>query len=358
MSRDFRIFLTVFIFILVLTGVIAAFYFLSASKVENVMLRAGEKYQFGDVQDVKSGIEMYSSVINNRQNPKEKVAEAALKAADGYLLLAEKTKDPSKLDIAKQKYRDVIVNYAETAFASQAYLRIAHVNMMQGNYDTALAELDMIITKFADPVVISEVYNQKGEIYFAIGYYDKALYYFNRNENMNSELAVLGRAKTYLKMGNTPKAIEIYEDFMKFNPQSSVIRTVQNNYLELVYNYAFNLYTAKDNMASVGYFRRIIAHFPENAKVENSWYWIGECYYDIKDYPNAVDAFNKVLENRKSLNKDPDALLKLGYCYFEQGDYYKALKQFDSLVDNYPDSKLVGKAQKWREQTMREIKYQ
>ncbi len=358
MSKDFKVFLTVFIFILVLTGVIAAFYFLSASRVENVMTRAGEKYQFGDVQDVKTGIEMYSSIMNNRQNSREKIAEAAFKAADGYMLLSEKTKDPAKMDIARQKYRDIIVNYADTVYAGQSFLRVAHINMLQGNYDTALAELDMILTKFTDPVIISDVYNQKAEIYFSIGYYDKALYYFNRNENMNSELAVLGRAKTYLKMGNTPKAIDIYEDFIKYNAHNPIVKSVSAKYLELVYNYAFNLYSAKDNLAAVSYFTRLIGQFPENPKVENAWYWIGECYYDLKDYSRSIEAFNKVLENRRSFVKDPDALLKMGFCYFEQADYYRALKQFDAILDNFPDSRLVVKAQKWKDQTMREIKYQ
>ena len=358
MSRDFKVFLTVFIFILVLTGVIAAFYFLSANRIDSVMSQAGEKYQFGDVQDVKSGIEMYSSVVNNKQNPKDKVAEAAFKAADGFMLLSEKTKDPAKLDIALTKYRDLINNYKDSEFATKSYLRIAHINMLQGNYDTALVDLDVILTRFSNPAVVSEVYNQKGEIYFAIRDFDKALYYFNRNENMSSEYAVLGRARTYLKMGNTPKAIDIYDDFMKFNANSQSIKNVQTIYQDLVYNYAFNLYLAKDYPGAIGYFRKLIKMFPESPKVENSYYWIGECYYDTKDYSNAVISFNAVLENRKSTSKDPDALLKLGLCAFEQGDYYTALKHFNDIIDNYPTHNLYGKAVKWKEQTVREIKYQ
>ena len=358
MSKDLRIFLAVFIAILVFAGIAGAFYFLTTNNTDRTLARAAEQYRLGDVDNIKNGIVIYSGIINDKQSMKDSVVQALYKSAEGYMLLYDKTKDAAKLDTALASYRRLINTYPETEPGRKAYLQIAHINLLEGNYDTAINDLDNIISKFSDPNMTSDAFNEKGEVYFEIGDYDKAVYYFSRKENLNSEYGMLGRAKSYIKAGNTEKGLDIYEDFMKFQGNSRFLPWVQNVFLDTTYNYAYNLYLAKDYIRAVKYFAKIAELFPRNGKTENCLYWIGECYYDRKDYDNAIASFTSVLDNRNSALKDPDALLKLGLCYFEMGNYYKAVKYFDNLIDDFPESRLYKKAVSWKEQAVREIKYQ
>lgn len=355
MSRDLRTVITILIVLFVMGGAVLLVLFLGADHTTQRMASAEEKYKLGDVKD---GIEIYAALISSRQSSKDTVIEAMYKSAEGYMLLWLETEDLSKLNIARAKFKNLTIEYPDSLYAKRSFLKLAHIHMLEGNYDIALSDLDVIISKFTDPAIISEAYNEKGEVYFSIGDYERAIWHFSRRENMNSEHAMLGRAKSYMKTGDIEKSLDIYEDFMKYNSFSAYIREVRDIYLNTAYNYAFNQYKSGNLHSGIKYFGKIIELFPQEPKVENAWYWTGECYYDRKDYGNAISSFEEVLDNRASDLKDPDALLKLGLCFFETGDYYKALKFFENILDHYPSHRLSRKAQTWREQTIREIKYQ
>jgi len=358
MSNELRIILVVLIIVLILASLGTAVWLLFNNRLDQTIARAEEKYRLGDINDIKDGIEIYTSLVNNKQIPQDIAAEALLRSAEGYILLWQKTKDPSKLEVAQIRLKSVGEKFPLSSQARKAILLSARVNFLQGNYDVALSELDDALSKFSDPYIITEALNQKGEIYYAIGDYEKAIWNYSRPQNMNSEQAILGKARAYLKMDKIEKAIDLYLDFLKYNPQSVFVKDVRKTVLELMYNYAFNMYNSKDYRTAVKYFDMIVNLFPDDPKAENSYYWIAECFYDRRDWDEALSYFGKVLENRSSTAKDPDALFKLGMCWFELKDYYKALKYFEELLDKFPESRLVPKAQAWKEQTIREIKYQ
>lgn len=358
MSREVKFLLVFLVILLILLGVGGTIYFVFSGHADSTLNRANEKYTFGDVEDIKNGIELYASLANKKESSKSTVVEARYKSAEGYLLLWKKTGDISKLEVASVRFKKLISDYPESSYSRLAYLQIAHINLLEGNYDTALADLDVILTKFSDPKVVSEAYNAKGDVYYAIGDYDNAIYYYSRKENINSEYAMAHKGQAYIKLGRIEKALDVYEDFLKFYKLSPYTSFVKKAYLTTAYNYAFNQYKQNSYNKAVEYFQKIIDLFPDNPKVENAYYWIGECYYDQKNYASAIESFSDVLENRTSAAKDPDALLKLGLCYFEQDDFYKALKYFNNIMDNYPNSRLYEKAKSWKAQTVREIKYQ
>jgi tol-pal system protein YbgF len=358
MSTELKVILIVLIVLLIIGGAGTAVWLLFNTRTDQVLARAEEKYRLGDVSDIKEGIETYTALFQNRQTPADVAAEALYRSAEGYVLLWQKTRDPSRLVVAQERLKAVGEKYPLSAQARKALLLEARVNFLQDNYDTALAELDDVISKFSDPYVITEALNQKGEIYYAIGDYEKSVGSYSRKENMNSEQAVLGRARAFLKMGLTEKAIDLYADFLKYNPQSPYAKDVRATVLDVMYNYAFNMYQSRDQRTAVRYFDMITELFPDDPKAENALYWIGECYYDRKDYDGAIASFGEVIDHRSSAAKDPDALFKLGMCWFELKDYYKSLKYFEMLLDQFPENRLASKAQTWKDQAIREIKYE
>ena len=78
---------------------------------------------------------------------------------------------------------------------------------------------------------------------------------------------------------------------------------------------------------------------------DNCQYWIGECYYALKNYDQAIVEFEKVFRYSNS-NKSDDALLKLGLTYLRLNKPAAAKSQFELLIANHPRSEFVDLAQR------------
>jgi len=83
-------------------------------------------------------------------------------------------------------------------------------------------------------------------------------------------------------------------------------------------------------------FRDFLRAFPSHDLADNAQYWLGECYYDHKDYTSAVREFRRVIERYPNGNKVPDALLKVGYSYLALGSMEAGRQTLAQLQRSYP----------------------
>ncbi len=83
-------------------------------------------------------------------------------------------------------------------------------------------------------------------------------------------------------------------------------------------------------------FREFVRTHPNHDLADNSQYWLGECFYDRKDYASAVREFRRVIERYPSGNKVPDALLKVGFSYLSLGSIEAGRQTLVQLVRSYP----------------------
>lgn len=83
-------------------------------------------------------------------------------------------------------------------------------------------------------------------------------------------------------------------------------------------------------------FRELIRRFPSHDLADNAQYWLGECYYDRKDYTQAVREFRRVIEHHPNGNKVPDALLKVGFSYLALGSVEAGRQTLSQLERSYP----------------------
>jgi tol-pal system protein YbgF len=83
-------------------------------------------------------------------------------------------------------------------------------------------------------------------------------------------------------------------------------------------------------------FREFVHAYPNHDLADNSQYWLGECFYDRKDYASAVREFRKVIEHYPSGNKVPDALLKVGFSYLSLGSTDAGRQTLSQLQRSYP----------------------
>ncbi|MFQ6608900.1 MAG: tol-pal system protein YbgF, partial [Fidelibacterota bacterium] len=82
---------------------------------------------------------------------------------------------------------------------------------------------------------------------------------------------------------------------------------------------------------------------------DNSQYWLGECYYSLKNYKRAILEFEKVMQFSKS-DKQDDSMLKLGLCFMKIGNNQRARAEFRDLLELFPNSEYSQRAQQYLRQ--------
>lgn len=115
---------------------------------------------------------------------------------------------------------------------------------------------------------------------------------------------------------------------------------------EAEYQRTLGLYQTGRYREAIERFQQLLAVDMDNSLSDNCQYWIGECYYALKDFRQSVVEFEKVFTFSNS-NKDDDAQLKLGLCYVNLRDLERARAEFNRLLTNYPDSEYVSRARSY-----------
>lgn len=92
-------------------------------------------------------------------------------------------------------------------------------------------------------------------------------------------------------------------------------------------------------------FNELLKEDSKNVLADNCQYWIGECYYGLKEYRKALFEFEKVLTYGQS-NKDDDSQLKIGLCYVQLNEFGKAQEELNRLLLNYPASEYINRAKR------------
>jgi tol-pal system protein YbgF len=83
-------------------------------------------------------------------------------------------------------------------------------------------------------------------------------------------------------------------------------------------------------------FRDFVKRFPHHDYADNAQYWLGETFYDRKQYDRAAPEFRAVVTRWPTGNKAPDALLKLAYCLLAEGDAGKGRSLLREVPATYP----------------------
>lgn len=88
--------------------------------------------------------------------------------------------------------------------------------------------------------------------------------------------------------------------------------------------------------------RVFLERFPRTRLSDNAQYWIGEVYYEQKQFSVAVDEFRRVIDEYPDQDKVPAAYYKLALSFRALRDPATARRYLDLLINRYPNS---GEAQ-------------
>jgi len=116
------------------------------------------------------------------------------------------------------------------------------------------------------------------------------------------------------------------------------------------YDEAWKLVEQKEYRAAIARFRDFLKRHPKSTLADNAQYWIGECYYALKEFDQAILAFDEVERQYPGGDKVPAALLKQGFAFAELGNKGDARFKVDArlilqkLIERYPQSEEAVKA--------------
>ena len=98
--------------------------------------------------------------------------------------------------------------------------------------------------------------------------------------------------------------------------------------------------------AAIVGFQSFVLQFARSPLAHRAQYWIGDSYYNMRDFKNAIANQQKLISTYPESASVPDGLLNMASSYIELGDTAAAKKTMDNLVARYPSSEAAEKAKR------------
>ncbi|MCK4412211.1 MAG: tol-pal system protein YbgF [Candidatus Eisenbacteria sp.] len=86
-------------------------------------------------------------------------------------------------------------------------------------------------------------------------------------------------------------------------------------------------------------FRAFLQLHPQTRLSDNAQYWIGEVYYEQRQFTVAIEEFRKVIEQYPAAEKVPAAYYKIALSFRNLRDLSTARRYLEFLIGQYPESR-------------------
>ncbi|WP_169709613.1 tol-pal system protein YbgF [Deferrisoma camini] len=113
-----------------------------------------------------------------------------------------------------------------------------------------------------------------------------------------------------------------------------------------LYDRAYALYKQGKHAEAREAFQRFISLYPKTDLTDNAYFWIGESYYDQRQYEKAILAYDKVVQEFPRGDKVPSALLKQAFAFDAIGDPVDARILLKKLLREHPSSEQAAIARR------------
>ncbi|HOP63499.1 MAG TPA: tetratricopeptide repeat protein [Spirochaetota bacterium] len=322
-------------------------------EAKELIVEAKMSYERGTAESINKAIDIFTRIIA-RYPKTESAFEAYYYIAQGY----------EKLNLnrlAYLKYIYLLKNNSRIPVETEHDIkaRVARLKIMKRYDEEGVHQLLGLLNYTENKDFRSRVYTELGHTYLKKGELNKSKRMFDLalSENGNNEEAILGKARTYKRMGKDTMAYNLYDHFLKYYSNFSYYTDdITKSYNRQLYDSGINNYRRGRYYPAIEYFRKYLRQFPGTYRSENSLYWIGESYFALKKYDTAVAYFKRARSNGY-YHKDQDAMIKTGYSYFMAKNYDLATREFQAYLDAYPNGKYVTKAKQWKSMSTKEMLY-
>ncbi|MBN1542775.1 tetratricopeptide repeat protein [candidate division KSB1 bacterium] len=112
------------------------------------------------------------------------------------------------------------------------------------------------------------------------------------------------------------------------------------------YQAALSHFESYRYQAAIEAFQSLLNQYADHKMADNCQYWIGECYFGLKQYQRAIIEFQKVFAyNENDKHDDAQLMVALSHHRIEQRDIAK--QEFENFINTYPKSEYYGIAQRY-----------
>jgi tol-pal system protein YbgF len=97
---------------------------------------------------------------------------------------------------------------------------------------------------------------------------------------------------------------------------------------------------------SIVAFQNFINQYPKNNLAPRAQYWIGDSYFNLRDYKLAIANQQTLIKNYPDSPSVPDAMLNIASSQIEMGELNAGGKTLEDLIAKYPVSEAADKARR------------
>ncbi len=157
------------------------------------------------------------------------------------------------------------------------------------------------------------------------------------NHMANETQAEMHRLRTDIgaRISAIEERMEIYDDQI----MKAVAKVLPKAVDEIeAYKNGLDMVQDGDFLSAVSSFRKFLKTYPSSNFADNAQFWVGECYYALRDYPKAIKEFQVVSDKYSKSNKIAASVLKQGLAFSEMGMADETKPFLKKVIKNYPGS--------------------
>jgi TolA-binding protein len=294
-----------------------------------------------------------------------------------YLALKELAKAKSLVEEYQSQHT------LQDPWLEKAMFEIAIYWIEQRDYPQAMQMLNQILKLYPHASLKPLIIFLLGEGHYQLKQYYKAIEYYRQISSISgnsfkslqlNQKALLRIGISYYRLAEYQLAAQILEDFLNKFPDSPFLdeanfwlaesRFQQEEFSRALKTYgAISLESKKADYALYGkawvlyrtekwaeaayQFQQVLNKYPHSSLVPEVLFRLGECYFNLKQYPKAETYFQRLLQLFPQSDLKVSALFQLGWINYKEEDYTKARKAFTELLGSYPSSEWGDDAQYW-----------
>ncbi|MBI4212576.1 MAG: tol-pal system protein YbgF [Deltaproteobacteria bacterium] len=111
------------------------------------------------------------------------------------------------------------------------------------------------------------------------------------------------------------------------------------------YQAALNQAKEGNYLNAVAKFETFLKAYPKSEFVGSARYWIGECFFGLRDFPRSIKEFQKYIEKHPRGDRIKNALLRQGLAFAELGKSDEAKLFLEKVIKEYPNNDEATEAQ-------------
>ena len=263
------------------------------------------------------------------------------------------------LQVANAKISDEELKFKTALKTSEALKNIGNIYKDLGltrqateKYKQALGETEQVAKSYGalNQRLLEQTYVQMWKIYYAMGDLGKAAQMclelqrrFPESPFVDDALLLMGQVSQ--KQGKFQEAVGVYSRLaaLKNSPLAPAAQyAIGECYEELGTTQKNKIHYDQAFLA----FKACFEKFPNSNQAGDALSKMAEYYYSKEDYTRALDIYEEALQQYQDSKFIDVVLYNYGRCLVKMKKLDEALGKFNQLITTYPNSKMVGNAQK------------